>query len=85
MCRHRSKPRTFSSPILNYSVLNQDPDGHDLLGTRLALLLLFVSAVIVLLNLDGLVRSRFTDDFVKSSKFKARESRVTRRTDRTPQ
>jgi hypothetical protein len=34
---------------------------------------------------DGLVKSRFTDDFVKSSKFKARESRVMRRTYRTPQ
>jgi hypothetical protein len=36
-------------------------------------------------QVDGLVKSQFTDDFVKSSKFKARESRVTRRTDRTPQ
>jgi len=30
-------------------------------------------------------KSRFTDDFIKSSNFKARESRVTRRTCRTPQ
>jgi hypothetical protein len=36
-------------------------------------------------QVDGLVKSRFTDDCVKSSKFKARESRVTMRTDRTPQ
>jgi hypothetical protein len=36
-------------------------------------------------TVDGLEKSRFTDDFVKSSKFKARESRVTRRTYRTPQ
>ena len=34
---------------------------------------------------EGLVKSRFADDSVKSSKFKARESRVTRRTDRKPQ
>jgi hypothetical protein len=36
-------------------------------------------------QVDGLAKSRFTDNFVKSSKFKARESCVKRRTVRTPQ
>jgi hypothetical protein len=34
---------------------------------------------------DGLVKSSFTDDFVISSKFKAREFRVMRRIYHTPQ
>jgi hypothetical protein len=36
-------------------------------------------------QVDELVKSRFTDDLVKGPKFKAHESRVMRRTDRTPQ
>jgi hypothetical protein len=34
---------------------------------------------------DGFVKGLFTDGFVKSSKYKPRELRVTRRTDRAPQ
>jgi hypothetical protein len=40
---------------------------------------------LILRKTDGREKNRFADDFVKSSKFKARESRVTRRTYRTPQ
>jgi hypothetical protein len=43
-----------------------------------------MSSLSLAIKIDGMIKSRFSDDFAKSSKFKARESRVTSRTDRMP-
>jgi hypothetical protein len=59
----------------------EDIEARAYHGLRVAL----IRDAAMLAGVIYLYWCRLTDDFVKSSKFKARESRVTRRTYRTPQ